>query len=45
MPKLKNQPPKYCKMNKYAVVYCKRLFENKVLEKYGFGVPRFLEFA
>ena len=22
-----------------------RLFENKVLEKYGFGVPRFLEFA
>ena len=21
MPKLKNQPPKYCKMNKYAVVY------------------------
>ena len=22
MPKLKNQPPKYCKMSKYAVVYC-----------------------
>ena len=22
MPKLNNRPPKYCKMNKYAVVYC-----------------------
>jgi len=22
MPKLKNQPPKYCKIGKYAVVYC-----------------------